>query len=175
MSHFYLTCPSIKKIKEKKRNINNNLVDLPSHNTTPLLSFLIPRNFPTIRSMGQPCHPSRLHLPPSILGVPIFLLWLPFSLGLSSLAPFLRVFCPSIVSNFFPFFPSILGRIVCPTIHATSSLWTFLEVLLVGMFLLHTLAMPHPPYPADILSRILQLLLLRSLNSHFFPKCLTPP
>jgi len=35
MSHFYLACPSIRKIKEKKkkRNINNDLADLPSHDT----------------------------------------------------------------------------------------------------------------------------------------------
>jgi len=33
MSHFSLTCPSIRKIKEKKkkRNINNDLAVLPSH------------------------------------------------------------------------------------------------------------------------------------------------
>ena len=28
---------------------------MPSHDTTPLLSFLIPRNFPTTHSMGQLC------------------------------------------------------------------------------------------------------------------------
>jgi len=46
MSHFYLACPLIREIKEKKRkrNINNNLVDLPSHDTTPLSSFLVLRN-----------------------------------------------------------------------------------------------------------------------------------
>ena len=33
------------KIKEKKRNINNDLAVLSSHDTTPLLIFLIPRNF----------------------------------------------------------------------------------------------------------------------------------
>jgi len=34
MSHFYLTCPSIRKIKEKKieKKININLAILPSHN-----------------------------------------------------------------------------------------------------------------------------------------------
>jgi len=36
-----------KKIKEKKieKKININLAISPSYNTTPLLSFLIPRNF----------------------------------------------------------------------------------------------------------------------------------
>ena len=36
MSHFYPVHPSITKIKEKKkkRNINNNLAVLPSHNNT---------------------------------------------------------------------------------------------------------------------------------------------
>ena len=125
MSHFYLVHPSIKKIKEKKRkrNINNNLVNLPSHDTTPLLSFLVPRNFPTIRNMGQPCRPSCLHLPLSILKLPNFLLQflLPL-LGsfLSSL--FLLASCPSIASNSFPSFPNIPGCIACLTIHTTSLL-----------------------------------------------------
>jgi len=67
-----------KKIKEKKkkRNINNDLADLPSHDTTPLLGFLVLRNFSTTRNMGLPCCPFRLHLPPSILELPIFLLQL---------------------------------------------------------------------------------------------------
>ena len=125
MSHFYLVCPSIRKIKEnkKKRNINNDLVDLPSHDTTPLLSFLVPRNFPTVCNMGRPCRPFRLHFPLSILESPIFLLQFLLSLpGSSSSSLFLPASCPSITSNSFPSFPSIPGCIACPTIHTTSSL-----------------------------------------------------
>ena len=48
------SCKSNKKRKEKKRNIDNDLAILPSHDTTPLLSFLIPRIF-TTHNMGQPC------------------------------------------------------------------------------------------------------------------------
>jgi len=33
------------KEKKKKRNINIDLAVLPSHDTTPLLSFLVLRNF----------------------------------------------------------------------------------------------------------------------------------
>jgi len=42
MSHFYLARSSIRKIKEKKkkRNINNDLVDLPSHDNLCCLSKL---------------------------------------------------------------------------------------------------------------------------------------
>jgi len=40
------------KEKKKKRKGNNDLVNLPSHDTTPLSSFLVLRNFPTICSMG---------------------------------------------------------------------------------------------------------------------------
>jgi len=61
------------KEKKKKRKRNNDLAVLPSHDTTPLLSFLVPRNFLTTHNMGRPYHPSRLHLPPSILGPPMFL------------------------------------------------------------------------------------------------------
>jgi len=45
MGHFPLVHPSIRKRKEKKkkRNINNDLVVLPSHDIIPFLSFLIPR------------------------------------------------------------------------------------------------------------------------------------
>ena len=49
-----LSCVVSPKEKEKKRNINNDLAILPSHDTTPLLSFLIPRIF-TTHNMGQPC------------------------------------------------------------------------------------------------------------------------
>ena len=41
--HFVVVSP--RKEKKKKRNINNDLAILPSHDTTPLLSFLVPRNF----------------------------------------------------------------------------------------------------------------------------------
>jgi len=40
-----VVCKSKEKEKEKKRNINNNLAVLPSHDTTPLLGFLVLRNF----------------------------------------------------------------------------------------------------------------------------------
>ena len=124
MSHFYLTHPSIRKIKEKKkkRNINNDLVDLPSHDTTSLLSFLVPRNFPIVRNMGRPCCPFRPRLPPSILKPPIFLLQFLPPLPGSSLSPFfLPVSCPSITSNSFPSFSNIPGHIAYLTIHITSS------------------------------------------------------
>jgi len=55
------------KKKKKKRNINNDLAILPSYNTTPLLSFLIPRNFPTICSIDQLCCPFCRHYFLSIL------------------------------------------------------------------------------------------------------------
>ena len=50
----------IRKIKEMKmkRNININLAILPSHDTTPLLSFLVLRKFPITHNMGQLCCPS---------------------------------------------------------------------------------------------------------------------
>jgi len=46
MSHFTLTHPLIRKRKEKekKRNIDIDLAILLSHDTAPLLSFLILRN-----------------------------------------------------------------------------------------------------------------------------------
>ena len=53
--------------RKGKEILNNDLAILPSHNTTPLLSFLVPRNFPTTCSMGQPCYPSCCHLLLSIL------------------------------------------------------------------------------------------------------------
>jgi len=40
------------KEKKKKRKRNNDLANLPSHDTTPLSNFLIPRNFLTFCSMG---------------------------------------------------------------------------------------------------------------------------
>ena len=112
-----------KKIKEKKKKriLNNNLAILPSHDTTPLLSFLVLRNFSTTHSVGLPCCPFHLHLPPSILGLPIFLpQFLPL-LGSFSSSLFLLVSCPSIVSNFFLIFPNIPGRIVCPIIYIIPS------------------------------------------------------
>jgi len=50
-----------RKRKEKKRNIYNNLVVLPSHDTTSLLSFLVLRIFTTY-NMGQPYYPFLAHL-----------------------------------------------------------------------------------------------------------------
>ena len=107
--------------KEKKRNINNDLAILPSHDTTLLLSFLVPRNFSTTHSVGLPCCPFHLHLPPSILGLPIFLPQFLSLLGSFSSSLFLLVSCPSIVSNFFLIFPNIPGRIVCPIIYIIPS------------------------------------------------------
>ena len=110
-----------KKIKEKKKKriLNNDLAILPSHDTTPLLSFLVPRNFPITCNMGLPCYPFHLHLPPSILILLIFLFLLFLLLELSSSSLFLLASCPSIVSSFFPSFPNILGHIVCLTIYTT--------------------------------------------------------
>ena len=53
-----------KKIKEKKKKriLNNDLAVLPSHDTTPLLSFLVPRTFSTTCNMGQPCCPFHCRL-----------------------------------------------------------------------------------------------------------------
>jgi len=45
------------KEKKKKRNINDNLAIFAKSWYHPLLSFLIPRNFPTTHSMGQSCCP----------------------------------------------------------------------------------------------------------------------
>ena len=163
-----------RKEKKRKRKGNNDLANLPSHDTTPLLSFLVLRNFPTIHSMGRPCHLSRLHLLLSILRLPIFLPRL-LLLGSSSSPLFLRVFCPSIISNFSPTYPNIPGRIVCPTIHITSSPWTSLVILLVWMSFSRILVMPHLPCLADILSWIFQLSLLHFPNSLFLPKYLTLP
>jgi len=77
------------KEKKKKKKRNNNLAVLPSHDTTSLSSFLIPRIFPITRSMGQPDCPShrRLLLSTliSLISPPQFLL----PLGLSSLSFFL--------------------------------------------------------------------------------------
>jgi len=56
-----------KRKRKRKEILNNDLAILPSHDTTPLLSFLVPRNFLTIRNMGQPCCPSRHCLLLSIL------------------------------------------------------------------------------------------------------------
>jgi len=38
-----MTVSPKEKEKEKKRNINNNLAILPSHDTTPLSRFFVPR------------------------------------------------------------------------------------------------------------------------------------
>ena len=111
--HLVIVSPIKEKEKEKKRNINNNLAILPSYDTTPLLSFLIPRNFSTTHSIGLPCCPFHFHLPLSILDL---LNFLPL-LGSSLSSLFLPVSCPSIISNFFLTFPNIPGCIVCPTIH----------------------------------------------------------
>ena len=177
MSHFCLARPSIRKIKEKKnkRNINNDLAVLPSHDTTPLLGFLVPRNFSTTRNKGRPCHPSRFHLLLSTLLLLIFLPQFLLPLGSSSSSLFFPASCPSIASNSFPFFPNILGHTSCLTTRITSSPWIFLEVLFIGTFLLHALVAPHLLCPVDILSQILRPPLSCSLNSPFLPKYRTPP
>jgi len=54
-------------LKEKKRNINIDLVILPSYDITLLLSFLVLRNFPIICSMGQLCCLFHCYLLPFIL------------------------------------------------------------------------------------------------------------
>ena len=147
---------------------------MASHDTTPLLSFLVPRNFPTTCNMGRPCRPSHLHLPLSIFELPIFLAWL-LLLGLSSSSLFSRVSYPSISSNFSLSYPNIPGHTFYPTIHIAFLLWIFPAALLVGTFLLHALTTPHLPCLADIPFRILRLLPLRSLNSLFLPRYWTPP
>jgi len=40
------------KKKKKKKKRNNDLADLPSHDTTLLSSFLVPRIFLTTHNMG---------------------------------------------------------------------------------------------------------------------------
>jgi len=50
------------KKRKRKEILNNDLAVLPSHDTTPLSSFLVPRNFPTARNMGQPYCPFRRRL-----------------------------------------------------------------------------------------------------------------
>ena len=172
--HLVVVSP-IRKEKKRKRNINNDLAILPSHDTTPLLSFLILRNFSTTRSVGLPCCLFCLHLPLSILKLPIFLSqFLPFP-GLSSSFLFLLVSCPSIVFNFFLISPNISGYITCLTIHITSSLWTSLIILHAWMLFSRILVMPHLLYLADIPSWIFQLPPLHSSNSLFSPKYRTPP
>ena len=150
-----------------------HLAILPSHDTTPLLSFLVPRNFSTTRNMGPPCCPFCLHLPPSILILLIFLPQLLLFLGSSSSSLFLLVSCPSIASNFSLIFPNIPGHIVCPTIHITSLLWTSLVILHAWTSFPCVLATPHLPCLANTLSRILRSLLLHSLNSPCLPRCPT--
>jgi len=111
-----------KKKKKRKRILNNDLAVLPSHDTTPLLSFLVPRNFSTTYNMSPPYCPFRLYLPLSILILLIFLPQLLPLLGSSSSSLFLPVSCPSIVSNFSPTYPNILGRTFYPITHITSLL-----------------------------------------------------
>ena len=151
-----------------------HLAILPSHDTTPLLSFLVPRNFSTTRNMGSPCCPFCLHLPPSILEFLIFPQFLPLP-GLSSLSLFLLVSCPSIVSNFFLISPNIPGCIACLTIYIISLLWTSLVILYAWMSFSHVLAVPHLLCLTNIPSWILQLPSLHSSNSFFSPKYQTPP
>ena len=166
---------SIRKEKKRKRNINNNLAILPSHDTTPLLSFLVPRNFSITRNMGPPCCPFRLYLPPSILVLLIFLPQLLLLLGSSSSSLFLLVSCSSIASNFSLIFPNIPGHIICLTIYIISLLWTSLVILHTWTSFPRVLAMPHLPCLFNIPFRILRSLLLRSLNSPFLPKYWIPP
>ena len=166
------SCKSNKKRKEKKRkrNINNDLAILPSHNTTPLLSFLILRNFSTTRSIGLPYCPFRLHLPLSILELPNFLSQFLPSPKSSSLSLFLLVSCPSIISNFFLISSNIPGHIACLTIYITSLLWTSLVILHAWILFSCVLVVPHLPCLIDIPSQILQLPSLHSSNSLFPPK-----
>jgi len=70
---------SKEKEKKKKRNINNDLAILPSHDTTLFLSFLILRNFSTTHKVGQPCCLFYYYLLLSILLVLNFLAQFPFS------------------------------------------------------------------------------------------------
>ena len=72
MLHLVVVSP-IRKEKKRKRNIDNDLAILLSYDITPLLSFLVPRNFSTARSIGLPYCPFFLHLPLPILELPIFL------------------------------------------------------------------------------------------------------
>jgi len=51
-----------KKKRKRKEILNNDLAILASHDTTPLLSFLVLRNFLTTHNMGQPCCPSHCRL-----------------------------------------------------------------------------------------------------------------
>ena len=178
MSHFYLVRPSIREIKEKKRkrNINNDLVDLPSHDTIPLLGFLVPRNFSsTICNMGWPCRPSCLCLLLSTLLLLIFLPRFLLPLGSSSLSLFLLASCSSITSNSFLIFPNIPDHTSCPTTHIVSLPWTSLGVLFIKTSLLCALVTPYLPCLADTLSRTLRLLLWHSLSSPFLPRYPTLP
>ena len=94
----------------------NDLAILPSHDIIPLLSFLIPRIFPTIYNMDQPCCLFR-HLLLFILLLPNFLiqfLLLPqlfLTLSFSFLVDSSFIGFLSIFSNFFLAFPNIPGHI----------------------------------------------------------------
>jgi len=65
MWYFPILLPCVVSLN-KKKNINNDLVILPSYDTTAFLSFLIPRIFIT-HSMGQLCCSFYLHYLSSIL------------------------------------------------------------------------------------------------------------
>ena len=121
MSHFYLMHPLIKKINQKKieNKINIDLAILPSHDTTPFLSFLIPRNFLITHSIGRPYCLSHLYLLLSILLLLNFL----SQFVLSQLFPTFTVFfLLSTVSSFFLIFPSILCHTFYPTTQTISLL-----------------------------------------------------
>ena len=105
-----------KRKRKLKMKIENNLAVLLSHNTTPLLSFLVPRIFPTICNMDQPCCPFHC----LILSTPLLLIFLVQFLLLSQL--FLELSFSFLVdsssigflfifSNFFLTFPNISGHI----------------------------------------------------------------
>ena len=123
-------CVISPKEKEKKRNIDNDLAILLSHNTIPLLSFLVLRIFTTCNK-GQPYYSFCLHFLLSIL----LLLNLLAEFLLPSPQLFPRFFFSllvllSSISNFFLIFPSILHHIFYPSIQIISSLWTSLAIFL---------------------------------------------
>jgi len=105
-----------KRKRKLKMKIENNLAVLLSYNTIPLLSFLVPRIFPTICNMGQPyClfHYLILSTPLLLIFLVQFLLLSQLFLELSfsflvnsSFIGFLSIF-----SNFFLTFPNIPGHI----------------------------------------------------------------
>ena len=164
--------PLYSKSKEKKRNINNDLAVLPSHNTTLPLKFSCPKNFLITCGMGQPCCPSCHHHLLFTLLLLIFLVWFLLLPQLFPLFFFFLLTYLSIASNFFPIFPNILGHISYLTTQTIFLLWTSLAILPSQIFLLSILVSPHLLGLVNTLSQILLLLPLHSLNSLYLPKYL---